>query len=242
MNDLDLAIRILERGADYSWYAKVALVSGRKSCNNPRSPHLTTAPIFPFIQPYVRQMNQMANNPTPSVELSNGPMPAAPPRTESGEPCSVDGNKNKDDLYLFTRGQVFKKSSWRSSAPLRPLAYSGPGTGMLKLPPQDFASYSDSGFDAPNLTLLSFAGQQDGFPSYSSHSSSHGYHSAASTPGISTSVPSLDLFPFGSADQLPLFGSTTNATTTVDGTGPSDSGSWLQQFGVQDGPLIGYTR
>ena len=28
MSDLDLAIRILEAGADYSWYARVALVSG----------------------------------------------------------------------------------------------------------------------------------------------------------------------------------------------------------------------
>ena len=198
--------------------------------------------IFSFIQPYVRQMCQMANNPTPSVELSNGPMAAVPPRTESGEPCAVDGNKNKDDLYLFTRGQVFRKSSWRSSAPLRPLTYSGPSAGMLKLPAQDFASYSDSGFSTPNLTLLSFAGQQDAFPSYSSHGSSHGYHSATSTPGIPASVPSLDMFPFGGADQLPLFGSTTNATTSVDGEGPHDSSSWLQQFGVQGGPPIGYTR
>ena len=242
MNDLDLAIRILERGAEYSWYAKVALVSGRKFCNDPRSPHLTIAPVFPFVQPYIRQMSQTANNHTPSVELSNGPMPAIPTRPESGEPCPVDGNKNKDDLYLFTRGQVFRKSTWRSPASLRALTYSGSGTGMLKLPAQDFSSYSDSGFDTPNLTLLSFAGQQDGFPSYSNHGSSHGYHSAASTPGIPASVPSLDLFPFGSTDQLPLFGSTTNATTTVDGAGPTDSGSWLQQFGVQDGPPIGYTR
>jgi len=242
MNDLDLAIRILERGADYSWYAKVALVSRRKACNDPRSPYLTIMPIFLLIQPYVRQMSQMANNPTPAVELSNGPMPAAPPRTESGGPRSVDGNKNKDDLYLFTRGQVFKKSSWRSSAPVRSSSYSGPSPGMLKLTAQDFANYSDPGFDAPNLTLLSYAGQQEGFLSYSSHGSNHGYHSAASTPGIPTSVPSLDLFPFGSTDQLPLFGSTTNATATVDGAGPTDSGSWLQQFGVQDAPPIGYAR
>ena len=241
MNDLDLAIRILERGADYSWYAKVALVSGRKSCNDPRSPHLTILPIFPFIQPYVRQMSQMANNPSPSVELSNGPMPVAPPRSESGEHRSTDRNKNKDDLYLFTRGQVFKKSSWRSSG-IRSSTYPGPSPGMLKLSAQDYASYSDSGFDAPNLTMMSYAGQQDGFLSYSNHGSSHGYHSAASTPGLPTSVPSLDLFPFSSTDQLPMFGSTTNGTTTVDGAGPTDSGSWLQQYGVQDGPPIGYTR
>ena len=241
MNDLELAIRILERGADYSWYARVALVSGRNPSNDLRSPYLTIAPIFLFIQPYVRQMSQKANNPNPSVELSNGAMPAAPPRTESGESRSVDGNRNKDDLYLFTRGQVFKKSSWRSSASLRSLAYPAPSAGLLKLPSQDFASYSDPGFDAPNLTLLSFSGQQDGFHSYSNHGSSHGYHSAASTPGISTSVPSLDLFQFGSADQLPLFTSTTNATAG-DGAGPTGSGSWLQQFGTQDGPPIGYTR
>jgi hypothetical protein len=30
MSDLDLAIRILERGTDYSWYARVALVSWMK--------------------------------------------------------------------------------------------------------------------------------------------------------------------------------------------------------------------
>ena len=46
MNDLDLAIRILERGADYSWYARVALVSIRKPYNDPHPPYLMIALIF----------------------------------------------------------------------------------------------------------------------------------------------------------------------------------------------------
>lgn len=242
MNDMDLAIRMLERGSDYSWYARVALVSGKK-CNDLRLPYLTIAPIFLPMQPYVRQMSQRANNPTPSVELSNGSMPGIPSRTESEESHSVDGNKNRDDLYLFTRGQVFKKSNWGSPAPPRTLAYPGSNAGILKLPAQSYGNYSDSGYDAPNLTMLNYAGQRDGYPPYSSHGSSHGYHSASSTPAPHPhSLPSLDLFQFGNPEQLPLFGSTPNGTATVDGAAPADSGSWLQQFGVQDGPPIGYGR
>ena len=188
-------------------------------------------------------MNQRAHNATPPVELSNSPMPAVPPMTESEEPSSIDGNKNRDDLYLFTRGQVFRKSSRRSTAPVRPLSYPGPSAGILKLPAQPFTSYSDSGFDTPSLTMLSFPGQHDGFPSYSSHSNSRGYHSASSTPGIPPpSVPPLDMFPFDNADPLPLFGSATNAATAVDGTSSNGSASWLQQFGIQHGPSIGFGR
>lgn len=240
-SDLDLAIRILERGADYSWYARVALVSRRKPYNDPRLSYLTIIPTLFAIQPYVRQMSQRMHNPTPPVELSNSPMPAVPSMTE--EPGPIDGNKNKDDLYLFTRGQVFRKST-RRSAPRRPLSYPGPSAGILKHPAQPFTNYSDSGFDTPNLTMLSFPGQQDGFPSYSSHGSSHDYHSTTSTPGIPhPSVPPLDMFPFDSADRLPLFGSTTNVTTTVDGAGSAGSTSWLQQFGLQDdGPSMGFGR
>ena len=179
-------------------------------------------------------MSQRANNPTLPVELSASPMPAAPLRTESEESSSADGNKNKDDLYLFTRGQVFRKSTRRSSAPHRPLSYPGPSTGVLKLPAQPFTGYSDSGFGTPSLTMLNFPGHQDGFPSYSGHGNNHGYHSTTNTPGMPpTSVTSMDLFP--------LFDPTSNATT-VDGAGPAGSTSWLQQFGIQDGPSIGFGR
>ncbi|KAF9646325.1 hypothetical protein BDM02DRAFT_3118827 [Thelephora ganbajun] len=217
MSDLDLAIRILERGADYSWYARVAL-------------------------PYVRQMRQKANNPAPSDELSNSPMLGISSMTESEEPGSGDGNKNKDDLYLFTRGQVFRKSGRRTPAPHRSLSFPGPSSGIPKLPAPSFTSYSDSGFDTPGLPMLSFGGQQDGFPSYSSHGHSYGYHSTSSTPGIPPSlVPPLDLFSLDNTDRPPVFGSTA-AAAMVDGSDAIGSAPWLQQFGIPDGPSTGFGR
>ena len=222
---MDLAIRILERGADYSWYARVALVSGWKPYNDLHLPCLIITPLF--FQPYVHQMSQRVNGPTPSAELSGSPILGVPSRTESDEPGSGDPNMNRDDLYLFTRGQVFRKSGQRSSAPPRSLSFPGPSSGVPKLPPQSFGSYSDPGFDTPALTLLSFPGQQDGYPSYSNHGNNHGYHSTSSSPAIQPSfVPPLDMFPLDNADQLPMFGSTTNGTTAVDGVDPSSSTSW----------------
>lgn len=189
-------------------------------------------------------MSQRANNPTSLVELSNSPMLGVPSRTESEEPGSGDGNKNKDDLYLFTRGQVFKKSGRRSAAAAPPRSFTFPGlsSSVMKPPPPSFTSYSDSGFDTPGLTLLSFPGQQDGYPSYSTRGNHHGYHSTSSTPGMpSTLVPSLDMFPLETADQLSMFGSATNAAT--DGVDPTGSNtSWLDQFGIPDGPSIGFGR
>ena len=177
-------------------------------------------------------MSQRVNNPT---------MPGVPSRTESEESRSVDGNQNKDDLSLFTRGQVFTKSSRRPTVPLKSLSYPGTSTSVLRHSAQSYASYSDSGFSTPGQTLLSFTGQQDGFPSYSSHGNSHGYHSASSTPGLPPpSVPPLDLFPFDSSDQVSMYGSTTNGATTVGGADSTGSTSWLQQFGLQDGPAIGF--
>lgn len=191
----------------------------------------------------MQQISQRANNPTPSVELSNSPVLGVPPRTESEEPGSGDGNRNKDDLYLFTRGQVFRKSGRRSSVPRRSFDFPGPSSGVSKHPLPPFGSYSDPGFDTPSLTMLSFPGQQDGYPSYPNHGSTRGYHSSSSSPGIPPSlVPSLDLFPLDNADQLPMFNSTTNAATTVDGTDPIGSTSWLQHFGISDGPSIGFGR
>ena len=196
-----------------------------------------------FMQPYVREMSQKAHNPIPPAELSNSPMLNDPTRTGSEEPGSGDGNKNRDDLYLFTRGQVFRKSSRRSVAPFRSSSYPGQSSGIQKLAAPSFASYSDSGYDTPGLTLLSFPGQQDGFPSYSGHGNNHGYHSSSSTPGMPPSlVPSLDMYPLDNADQLSMFASATNATTTVDGVDPTGSTSWLQQFGIPDGPPIGFGR
>ena len=198
-----------------------------------------------FGQPYVRQMSQRANNLAPVAKLSNSPMLSAPSRAEPEEPRSVDGNKNKDDLYLFTRGQVFKKSSQRSSAPLRSSSFPVPNAGISKRPAPSFAScFPDSGYDAsPCLTLSSFPGQQDGFPSFSNHGNNHGYHSSSSTPGMPPSmVPPLDLFSLDALDRLSVFGSTTNAATTVDGVDPSGSVSWLQPFGTSDGPSIGFGR
>ena len=186
-------------------------------------------------------MSQRANNPTSSAELSNSPILGVPSRTESEEPGSGDGNK--DDLYLFTRGQVFRKSSRRSSAPLRSFNFPGPSSGISKLPPPSFGSYSDPGFDTHASTLLSFPGQQDGYPSYSNHGSNRGYHSSSSSPGIPPSlVPSLDMFPLDNGDQLPMFSSTTNGATTVDGADHIGSTSWLQHFGISDGPSIGFGR
>ena len=188
-------------------------------------------------------MGQRANNPNHSVELSTSPILGIPQRTESEEPGTGDGNKNKDDLYLFTRGQVFRKSGRRSSAPLRSFNFPGPSSGISKIPPPAFGGYSDGGFDTPASTLLSFSGQQDGYPSYSNHGSNHGYHSSSSSPGIPPSlVPSLDLFPLDSTDQLPMFGSTTNGATTVNGADPIGTTSWLQHFGIPDGPSIGFGR
>jgi len=204
-------------------------------------PYLIILPISSSLQPYVRQMSQKAHNPTPPAELSNSPMLNGPTRTESEEPGSGDGNKNKDDLYLFTRGQVFRKSSQRSSAPFRSSSFPGPSSDIQKLPAQSFSSYPESGFNTPGLTL--FHGQQDGYPSYPCHGNGHGYHSSSSTPGIPTSlVPSLDMFPLENADQLSMFASATNGATAVDGVDSVGSSSWLQQFGIPDGPPIGFGR
>ena len=184
-------------------------------------------------------MSQRPNNPTPSAELSNSPILGVPQRTESEEPGPGDGNKNRDDLYLFTRGQVFRKSGRRSSAPLRPFNPPGPSSGISKLAPPPFGGYSDPAFDTPALTLPSFPGQQDGYPSYSTH----GYHSSSSSPGIPPSLmPSLDMFQLDNADHLPMFSSATNGATTVDGTDPIGTTSWLQHFGIPDGPSIGFGR
>jgi len=170
-------------------------------------------------------------------------MLGGPSRTESEEP--VDGHKNKDDLYLFTRGQVFKKSGQRFSAPPRSFPFPRPssGSGILKHPPPSFTPYPDSGFDTPCLSLL-LSGHQDGYPSYSSHGTNHGYPSTSSTPAIPppSLMSSMDLFSLDHADQLPMFGSTTNPTTTVGGVDPTGSASWLHHFGIPDGPSIGFGR
>ena len=179
------------------------------------------------------------NNPA-AGEVSDSPMIGVPSRIESEEPGPADGNKNKDDLYLFTRGQVFKKSSRRSSAPHKSYSYPMPSPGILKLPPPSFMNYSDSGFDTPGL-MLSFPGHQDGFSSYPGHDNNHGYHSSSSTPGIPPAlIPSLDLFPLEGVDQLPMFDSATDAT--AGGPDHAGSTSWLQSFGIQDGASIGFAR
>lgn len=208
MSDLDLAIRILERGSDYSWYARVAL-------------------------PYILEMRQRTNNPIPSGQLSNSPMLGLPSKTESEEPSSGDGNK--DDLYLFTRAQVFQKSSRRPSDPPRSFSFPVQSSGILKVPAPSFASYSGSGFDTPGL-VLGFPGHQDGFPSYSGHGNGHGYHSSSSTPGMPPSlVPPLDLFSLEDAGQLPMFGS----DPTTGGADHTGSALWLQSFGISDDLRLG---
>jgi len=166
-------------------------------------------------------------------------MGGVPLRTESEESGSADGNKNRDDLFLFTRCQVFKKSGRRASAPLRSLSFPMASPGILKLPPPSFMNYSDSGFDTPGL-MLNFPGHQDGFPPFPGHGNNHGYHSSSSTPGIpSALIPSLDLFPLEGADQLPMFDSTDGTTGGADHT---SSTSWLQSFGIPDGASIGFAR
>ena len=178
------------------------------------------------------------NNPTPG-EISDSPMIGVPSRTDSDESGSGEGNKNKDDLFLFTRGQVFKKSGRRSCAPPRSFTFPMPSPGILKLPPPSFMNYSDSGFDTPGL-MLTFPGHQDAF-SFPNHGDAHGYHSSSSTPGIpSALIPSLDLFPLDGPDQLPMFDSSTDATTA--GADPTGSASWLQSFGISDGTSIGFAR
>ena len=161
-------------------------------------------------------------------------MTCIPSRTESEEPCSGDGKKNKDDLYLFTRDQVFKKSTRWSSAPSRSLTFPIPSPGVMKLPRRSFTNYSDSGFETPGL-ILSFPGLHDTFSSYQNHGDSHGYHSSSSTPAMPT-VPmpsSLDMFSLENADQLPIFDGAT------DGAG---SASWLQSFGIPEGSSTGFAR
>lgn len=185
-------------------------------------------------------MRQRVNNSTSSGEISDSPMIGVPSRTDSEDSGSGDGNKNRDDLYLFTRGQVFKKSGRRSSAPPRSFTFPMPSPGIMKLPPPSFMNYSDSGFDTPGL-ILSFPGHQDAFSSYQGHDNNHGYHSSSSTPGIpSALIPSLDLFPLEGADQLPMFDSTTDGT--AGGTDHASSASWLQSFGIPDGSSIGFAR
>lgn len=181
-------------------------------------------------------MRQKASNLIPSGELSNSPLIGLPSRTESEEPGSGDGSKSKDDLYLFTRGQVFKKSSRRSPPPHRS-SFPLPSPGILKLSqPTSFVTYPDSGFDTPSLSL-SFSGHPDVF-SYSGHGGSHGYHSSSSTPGMPPSlVPPLDLFPLDGADHLPMFGS-----DAAGGADHASSASWLQSFGIPDAPTIGFGR
>ena len=176
-------------------------------------------------------MRQRASNPTPS-ELSDSPMLGVSSRLQSEEP------DNKDDLYLFTRGQVFKKSSRRFSVAPGSSTFPVPNQGMVKLPPPSYTSYHDSGFDAPGL-MLGFAGPQGGFSTYPSHGNDHGYPPSSSTPGIP--VHSLDLFQLENADQIPLFGPT--ADTGAGGTDPTGStSSWLQAFGLPDVPGIGFPR
>jgi hypothetical protein len=168
-------------------------------------------------------------------------MIGVPSRKNSEDSASGgDGNKNKDDLYLFTRGQVFKKSG-RRSAPPRSFTFPMPSPGIMKLPPPSFMNYADSGFDTPGL-MLSFPGHQDAFSaSFPNHDNGHGYHSSSSTPGIASAlIPSLDLFPLEGADQLPMFDSTTDGT--AGGTDHAGSNSWLQSFGIPDGTSIGFSR
>lgn len=212
MSDLDLAIRILEKGTDYSAYARAAL-------------------------PPILQMRQRASNSTPG-DLSNSPMLGVPVRTESEESGSGDGNKIKDDLYLFTRGQVFKKSNRRSSLPSRSSSFPVPSPGIVKLPLPSFPAYTGSGFDTSSLL---FSGHQDGFHSYSGHGGGHDYHSSSSTPGIPSGlVPSMDLFQLDGADQLSMFGSAADPST--GGADHSSSASWLHSFGISDAPTIAFAR
>ena len=184
-------------------------------------------------------MSQKANNPAPPVDLSNSPMLGVGSRMESEEPGS---DKNKDDLYLFTRGQVFKKSGQRPYAQFKSISFPGPSSGISKLPPQQFGGYHDPGFDTPALNLPSFPGQQDGYPVYTNHGNNHGYHSTSSSPGIPASfVPSLDLFAIDGTEPLQMFGSATNSTT-MNAADHAGSTSWLQQFGIQEGVSIGFGR
>ena len=175
------------------------------------------------------------NNPTASGEISDAPMIVVPSSTESEEPGSGEGSKNKDDLYLFTRDQVFKKSSRLSSTPT-----SSHNPNVMKLPPRSFTTYSDSGFDAPGL-MLTFLGLQDSFSSYPGHGGNHGYHSSSSTPRIPPAlIPSLDLFPLEGGDRLPMFDSASDAS--AGGTDHSGPTSWLQSFRIPDGASIGFAR
>ena len=56
------------------------------------------------------------NTPTPGETLDS-PMIGVPSRTDSDETGSEEGNKYKDDLFLFTKGRVHEKSGRRSCAP-----------------------------------------------------------------------------------------------------------------------------
>ena len=148
--------------------------------------------------------------------------------------CSGDGKKNKDDLYLFTRAQVFKKSTSWSSAPSRSLTFPIPTPGVMKSPHRSFTHYSDSGFETPSL-ILSFPGLHDTFSSYQNHGDSRGYHSSLSTPAMPPVLmpSSLDMFSLKNADQLPIFDAAT------DGAG---SASWLQLFGDSTGRIVYQVR
>ena len=83
------------------------------------------------------------NNSTASGEISDAPMIGVPSNTESEESGSGEGSKNRDVLYLFTRDQVFKKSSRWSSAPTRSLSFPMHSPNVMKLPTWSFTTCSD---------------------------------------------------------------------------------------------------
>jgi hypothetical protein len=153
-------------------------------------------------------------------------MLGVPVGTDLDEAGAGDGcNKNKDDLYLFTRGQVFKKSSRRPSSSVlsRMSSFPVPSPAIVKMSlPSPFVGYADPGFDAAATVTggLIFSGHhQDGFVSY---------------------APAMDLFSLeaGTPDQLSMFGS--GGTTTGEHHHQhqhhhhESSSSWLQQFGITD--------
>ena len=193
------------------------------------------------------QMRQRVSNSAGSGDLSDSPMlggvPLGPEVDEGG--AQGEGSKNKDNLYLFTRGQVFKKSSRRLSLPSSRISTFGgpvPSPGIMKLPLPSFMSYPDSGgFDT--TTGLVFGGHhhQDGgfMASYSSHHHGHGnsgYHSSSSTPGMPTALmPGMDLFPLEGSEQLGVFGG-------GEDHGVGASASWISSFGIPDGASIGFGR
>ena len=69
-------------------------------------------------------------------------------------------------------------------------------------------------------------------PSVTQVLTSHGYHSSSSTPGIpSALIPSLDFFPLGDPDRLPMFDSSADAMTA--GEDPTGSASCYNRSGFQ---------